>query len=200
MDIDKPYYPPVEEVGEGIVRINCGHDSNFEKELVIKSTAKYKHRFFNTSIPRFDFPAPVVFTANKEEEKPVPLFKTTGNLMFVRLRVSSTNLPHIKSFIVHRTGFPIVLTFMAYYEEPPDKINYEWKIRHINPYWCAKRGFIANTIREMKKLGGRWVSLCGTLESNYCKDCRNCETYYWQTIKHLKERNRNGKTKSKDTD
>ena len=34
--------------------------------------------------------------------------------------------------------------------------------------------------------GNRLVSYCGSLEGSYCRLCRNCETYYVQTIKHMK--------------
>lgn len=190
VDIDKPHMPTVEEVGDGIMRVNCGHDSNIEREKVIRETECYKHRFFNTSIPCFDFPAPVVFTANREEEKDAITVKPIpNNLMYVRLRVSSTNLDlidiDIQYYLYHH--IPIVLTFMAYYEEPPDKENYIWKKRHINSYWCATREFMAGALKREKEIGGRLVTMCGTLDSNWCRDCRNCETYYWQTMKHLRE-------------
>jgi hypothetical protein len=32
----------------------------------------------------------------------------------------------------------------------------------------------------------RLVSYCGSLEGSYCRLCRNCETYYLQTIKRMK--------------
>jgi len=48
--IDEPHMPTVEEVGEGIVRVNCGHDSNVERELVVAATERYPRKFFNTSI------------------------------------------------------------------------------------------------------------------------------------------------------
>lgn len=189
-DIDKLCMPTIEEVGDGIVRVNGGHDSNIEREKVIKETAIYKRRFFNTALPKFDFPAPVVFTANREEEKPAYL-SAASNLMYVRLRVSTTNLglvdDAVKYYVVHR--IPIVLTFMAYYDcEPSDKRAYIWKKRHINSYWCATREFMADILQREKEIGGRLVTMCGTLDSNWCRDCRNCETYYWQTMKHLQEK------------
>ncbi len=182
--------PPPEEV-DGIMRVNCGHDSNKERERVIKETEIYPHRFFNTSIPKFDFPAPVVFTANaKEEECAIMLSKIPSNLMFVRLRVSSTNTTHIESAVWHYSlrEVPVVLTFMAYYDkEPKCRGNYEWKQRHINSYWCPTRKFMVKVLHNMKQVSGRLVSLCSDLDSYKCMDCRNCETYYWQTIKHMKE-------------
>ena len=177
-------------MGKDIVRVNCGHDSNINKREVFKKTKKYKYKFYNTSIMNFNFPDPFVWTANPKEEVPF-VDKIPNNLMFVRLRVSSTNLWHIGNAVRTYASFyqvPVVLTFMAYYnEEPIDKKNYEWQVRHINSYWCPKKKFMKEVLQEMKRYGKRLVTMCGTLESRYCKDCRNCERYYWQTVKHIKE-------------
>jgi len=188
-DINQPDIPSIEEVGDnGIVRMNCGHDSNIEREKCIETAQKYKHYFFGTSIPNFDFPGPVVFTANRDEEELIPFLDVPKNMMFIRLRVSSTNLHLIKKAVAYYSKYvPVILTFMAYYTEPPEKENYEWRVRHINSYWCAKKDFIVNVVDEMKAIGGRMVALCGAIDHNYCISCKNCETYYWQTIKHMKE-------------
>lgn len=192
VDINKQHMPTVEEVGNGIMRVNCGHDSNFEREKVIRETEIYKNRFFNTSLPKFDFPAPVVFTVNAKEEKdPKLLDKIPDNLMFVRVRVSSGNYHHTCVATRHytRRKVPVVFTFMAYYsEEPIIPSYYEWKKRHINSYWCPTIEFMKDRMKSAKNIGGRLVSMCGNLDSYNCKDCRNCETYYWQTIKHMQER------------
>lgn len=220
-DINQPSIPSPEEVGDGIVRMNCGHDSNIERELVIETAKQYKHFFFNTSIPKLDFPGPVVLTANSNEEnRPTPpqwMIEVKGqdlrNLMFVRFRVSPTNLDFIERATEEWTqeGIPVVLTFMAYYDEAPpgtklvnhpddpmsyeleDKsefkgIAYRWQKRHINSYYCATEQFMQYVIVRMKQIGGRLVTRCGTSKSRYCKDCRNCETYYYQTMKHLEEK------------
>jgi hypothetical protein len=193
--------PPLPE--SGIMRVNSGHDSNIERELVIAETEQYKHRFFNTSIPRFDFPAPVVLTANPQEEErwhrpptPVP-----PNVMFVRLRTSGTNLHLVRKAASAWTflGVPIVLTFMAYYTGEPtayphvtESIEgpaYTWKQRHINSYWCPTPAFMQYAlalVRDTAAVIPRLVTMCGSLESGYCKDCRSCETYYWQTLKRMK--------------
>jgi hypothetical protein len=201
LPLDAPIMPDPEEVGDGIVRVNCGHDSNIGRDEVIAATAKYSRRFFNTSIPKFDFPAPVVLTANPREEVPAyqPIFLSDGppaNLMFVRLRVSSTNLHHIAEAVKRWTGqdVPVVLTFMAYYDaEPqvPAEVRasvggpcYEWRVRHINSYWCPTAAFVRWVMAAYR--GNRLVSYCGSLEGSYCRLCRNCETYYLQTIKRMK--------------
>ncbi len=190
---DEPHMPPAEEIGDGIMRVNSGHDSNCSRLLVISSTEKYPKRFFNTAIPKFDFPAPVVFTANAKEEEqstlPIDVEPVPYNLMFIRLRVSSTNMDHI----IHATscwtavGIPVVLTFMAYYDhEPENSKNYEWKQRHINSYWCPTPEFMREVMGEVKREVGRDVVMCGGFDGYKCADCRNCETYYYQTIKRMR--------------
>ena len=200
--IDQPHFPSLEEVGDGIVRVNCGNDSNNQREHVIASTAQYPRRFFNTSIPRFDFPGPVVLTANPREEEPVawphwePDDGPPTNLMFVRLRVSSTNLAYIDEAIIEYSAYqvPVVLTFMAYYDAEPQVPAdfsaavggpcYEWRVRHINSYFCPTPAFIRWVMGRHR--GNRLVTYCGSLEGSYCRLCRNCETYYLQTIKRMK--------------
>lgn len=204
-DIHEPNVPDVDEVGSGIVRVNTGHDSNLDKDYVIECASQYKNYFFNTSISNFDFPGPVVFTANKCEEERQrssrPPTIIPPNLMFVRLRASASNLGSLHDLVMEWTlaDVPVVITFMAYYEKPALNyvlkhshafyagINklYEYKTRHINSYYCPTREMM---IRTMKSLGverNRLLTMCGTFDSNYCKDCRNCETYYWITKKRL---------------
>jgi hypothetical protein len=236
-DINKPQIPHPDDVGDKVVRMNSGHDSNLEKEKVLDVAAQYPKVFFNTSIPNFDFPGPVVFTANAKEEEPAwcPIVNRPGKtrqiparqeefldrLMFVRLRVSPTNLELIEQAVACWTAarVPVVLTFMAYYDqEPPgclridSKVNrdepphfiwyngepegpckplidaYCWKKRHINPYYCPTRAFMFYTLQRMKKHGGTLVTMCGTPDSVYCRDCNNCRNYYEIRAKHLAEK------------
>lgn len=204
--IDQPHFPTLEDVGDGIVRVNCGNDSNNQREHVIASTARYPRRFFNTSIPRFDFPDPVVLTANPKEDDEAryayPLrdgkeWKAPAdNIMFVRLRTSAANLALVDNAICAWTAaqVPVVITMMAYYDtEPtvPEEVSaavegpcYEWRVRHINSYFCPTPAFIRFVLRRYR--ANRLVSYCGSLEGSYCRLCRNCETYYLQTIKRLK--------------
>jgi len=197
-----PLIPDPEEVGDGIVRMNCGHDSNIEREKVIEAAARYRHAFFNTSIPKLDFPGPVVFTANPKEERPAILvLPPPDNLMYVRLRTSATNLLLIDEAVRAYTEWqcPIVITFMAYYTERPEvnenEVNefgadltaeqcYEWKVRHINSYWCATPAFMRAVMDRYAN--NRLVTMCGSIKSGYCRDCRNCETYFLQTQKRLR--------------
>ena len=204
--IDKPHVPSPEEVGDGIVRMNCGNDSNNQRELVIETAQRYKRFFFNTSRPRFDFPGPVVLTANPREEDEGRYawpawhgddwYSPAPNLMFVRLRTSATNLALVDKAVAAWTAakVPCVITFMAYYDhEPvvPDEVHravgsrcYEWKVRHINSYWCPTKAFMRWVMQRF--CGNRLVSMCSSLDSSYCRACRNCETYYLQTVKRLR--------------
>jgi len=200
-DVDEPHMPTPEEAGDRIVRVNSGHDSNLEREMVITETDCFERRFFNTSLPLFDFPAPVVFTANRSEEREaaglssMPGKMVPTNLMFVRLRVSPTNIEHIDLAVRHWTALsvPVVLTFMAYYDCEPDmgdfpmKLEhaYVWKTRITNSYWCPTPAFMV-AVRS-RYLKNRLVSICGGFGSCLCKDCHNCETYYWQTEKRMEE-------------
>jgi hypothetical protein len=198
-----PLIPTPEEVGDGgIVRMNCGNDSNNQRELVIETAKQYKQVFFNTSVRNLDFPGPVVLTANPREEEPAwcPNFadEVPRNLMFIRLRVSGTNLHHIDWATRWWTqeGVPVVLTFMAYYDclpEVSDKVRrefgppgdcYEWRVRHINSYWCATKPFMRYVMGQ--HANNRLVSMCGSIDVPYCRNCRNCETYYVQTMKRLR--------------
>ncbi|MHA1288427.1 MAG: hypothetical protein ACTSPB_13570 [Candidatus Thorarchaeota archaeon] len=223
-DINKPHVPDPADVGNDIVRMNTGHDSNLLKELVIETARKYRRCFFNTSISDFDFPGPVVFTANRKEEEPAwcPVVdraeKTRqihskqeqffDRLMFVRLRVSPTNLELIEHAVAAWTAIdvPVVLTFMSYYDQAPpgtDEMNrpdygicygwksfvtYQWKKRHTNSYYCPTFAFICYVLKRMQGFGGRLVTMCGTPKSNWCRDCQNCKTYYIQTAKRLEEK------------
>lgn len=206
-DINEPNIPDPADVGNGIVRMNCGHDSNLQRELVIATAGQYKNFFFNTSVRSFNFPGPVVFTVNPKEEETScrgdawPSMPFGDNLMFVRIRLSASNLGEVHRLVTSWTlaDVPIVITFMAYYDDAVchkmltrkhafyagiDKL-YELKTRHINEYWCPTREM---KIRTMKSLGverNRLLTMCGTFDSNYCKDCRNCESYYWITRRRL---------------
>lgn len=196
LPINRPHFPSVEEVGDGIVRVNSGHDSNIQRDYVISSTEQYDKRFFNTSIPELGFPDPVVLTVNpKEEDSPeLPsyfIYRNFNNLMFVRIRVSSTNLGFVTQAAKEwdKVGVPVVLTFMRYYdveEYDEQKMEFYELRRHIiNGYWCPTQIFIKATVAFVKQFNSE-IKVCGTL----CKNCNNCEFYYYEA----KERMRNANT------
>ena len=169
--------------------MNSGHDSNFNWLYVIESTKLYPRRFFNTSIPEFNFPDPVVFTANPQEEYAVPNHcipeELIKNLMFVRLRVSSSNLNYVSVAAKKwgERGVPVVLTFMRYFEEEA----FAWQVKnqytlrkHIkNSYWCPTEEFMKMALMFVR-LSNPKVEMCGTPTSSRCKDCLRCEKYYYE--------------------
>lgn len=207
-DINEPNIPDPADVGNGIVRMNCGHDSNLQRKLVIATAGQYKNFFFNTSIPNFDFPGPVVLTINPCEEEPARAYRpptiTPPNLMFVRIRASASNLGDVHRLVMEwgLADVPIVITFMAYYDKDvfegvvkhrhsfygslksTDDHLYEYKTRHINKYWCPTRAMKVRTIKSLGIERNRLLTAC-CFDSEYCKDCRNCESYYWITRRRL---------------
>lgn len=196
LPIDKAHFPTLEEVGDGIVRVNSGHDSNIDYDHVIRSTAHYPKRFFNTAIPILDFPDPVVFTANRKEEE-LPFLPEHLNrqvehfkkLMFIRLRVSSTNLHYvaIATTLWGSIDVPIVLTFMRYYEEEVFKQqsieHYELRKSIKNEYYCPTPFFVEEVTRTLRHLDCE-IKVC----EGYCRDCLNCEHYYHQAKRRMDER------------
>lgn len=187
--LDKPLFPNASRVNKQrlLVRVNSGHDSNHDRDFVIASTAKYHCRFFNTSIPRFDFPAPVVFTCNPDENKPPILSPVPDNLMFVRVRTRPGMLDYAADAIAHyaiKNNVPVVLTWMRYLME--DMVPgawrdwYELKTHILNPWWQLKR---QHRERLWTELDACNVYQCGTYESSLCRECLNCVRFYWRAIR-----------------
>lgn len=205
-DIHKPNIPDPDKVGNGIVRMNCGHDSNLQREIVIETAKQYENFFFNTSIDKYDFPGPVVLTVNKNEEEFLTAIRPPSiippNLMFVRIRTSASNIYKARSLMADWTlrRVPVVITFMAYYDDVVyedvlahlhsslygiDACLYEYRTRHINKYWCPTKEMKMRTMKALDIEHNRLLTMCGTFDSDYCKDCRNCESYYWTTRRRL---------------
>jgi len=209
-DIKKPLIPEPETVGDGIVRMNSGNDSCVEKQKVIEVAKRYKNYFFNTSVNDMDFPGPVVLTVNRDEERtparsPVIYAPAAvpANLMFVRVKVSISNIGEIVPLICDWTlaDVPVVLTFMRYYEV--DALNYtikhrnpfvatsvngdfyEFKKHIINRYWCMTKETKLAIMKLLEVGKNRLLTTCGTPDSSLCKDCRNCEHYYWITKRRM---------------
>lgn len=214
----EPVIPSQKEAKGKIIRVNCGNDSNNQRDLVIESALKYQHFFFNTSIPRFDFPGPVVYTANPKEEEQANLLvcPMPYNLMYVRLRVSASNLFHIRLAVEYYTmrTIPVVLTFMRYYDsdiyqkmllnaelvlesyKPFVGMGYDhsesdlYQVRkHIkNSYWCPTSAFMRNVLAWLPYDNTHLVQMCGTPCSSFCKDCNICVGFYYLTLKRMRMR------------
>ena len=183
--LDEPLWPTAEEANGKVLRVNSGHDSNLDgpnisrAELIKRVAGDYENFFFNTSIPNFDFPGPVVFTCNGRESLSL---ECSENVMFVRVRVNTWDLVIQDRLVEHylKEGVPVVLTFMRYYEVdsvPKDhQPLYAWKRHVLNEYWCPTPRAV---IQVMGRYAGKGVRMCGTPASSFCVDCRNCELLYW---------------------
>ncbi len=174
--LDEPLIPTAEESDGKIVRINSGHDSNVDRQCVVGVVAPYVDFFFNTSVPKFDFPGPVVFTCNGKTSHFV---HCSENVMFVRVRANTWDLEIQDKLVEHyvEQNVPVVITFMRYYAEEsvvnPDDYSYGKSI--LNEYWKIKPEAWIKVMRRYEKKG---VRTCGTPSSSYCVDCRNCELLY----------------------
>ncbi len=188
--LDEPWMPDPDFVGNRILRVNTGHDSNIERDLVLKATAIFPHKFYNTAIPKFNFPAPVVFTCNGGKHGRLKLVENPpNNLMFVRVRVESWGMETVDKAVEHylkKHGIPVVLTFMRYYSDQaiPEKAknDYEWRKNITNSYFCVKTETILKILGRYK---GQGVRTCGTPASSNCIDCRNCEFLYWEALRKM---------------
>jgi len=147
LDENLPNIPSFSEAEDRIVRINDGNDSNCKREIVIERTANFKHKFFNTAIPKNldTFPGPVVVTVNPAEKTdsgwhkidPIP-----QNLMMVRVRVNMWNSVLVDEIIHYYTNneIPVILTFMAYYNKLSIPVDYSrdymFRKRTLNSYYA----------------------------------------------------------------
>lgn len=194
-----PNLPTMLEASSRVVRVNDGNDSNVDRPRVIAEAARYPMHFFNTAIPGFDFPGPVVLTVNPATMTDLRAFfidKPPSNLMFVRVRTNTWNLdevvdPAVKHYTEREV--PVVLTFMAYFnEEPPaeqcDDDDYVWRQRTINSYWAITT---AAWERVMARYAyNKWVHSCGKIEgekgSSACRHCGNCLREYFATMERMR--------------
>ncbi len=181
--LDESLIPTIEEASGKIVRVNSGHDSNLIKAKVLIDTKKYKDKFYNTSIPNFDFPAPVVWTCNPKDDEAI-LIEPPTNVMFIRFRTSMWNLSLLEMVIDAYKGFYIMLTLMRYqarYSIPPKfQPMYEMSKSVVNHYYQPKEKYVQRIWDEFVEKKG--ALMCGTPKSHLCKDCLHCETLYWKNL------------------
>jgi hypothetical protein len=183
-----PNLPSREQACGKIVRMNDGNDSNIQKETVLEAAKQYKDVFFNTSVPKLDFPGPVVLTVNPAgitDVKAHLIYPVPINLMFVRFRTNMWNQKLCDEVIMFYTPqeIPVVLTFMAYYTlDVPEEYKhcYEFKKRTLNSYWVLKEEYWNQIINKYQN--DRLVYTCGKTSSAYsCSHCGNCIREYFNT-------------------
>ena len=196
-----PNMPTVEQVGYRVVRVNDGHDSNIDSQLVIEETDKYPLKFYNTAIPsgltKFLY-CPVVLTINPGKMTDVEFHKVDPipiNLMFVRFRTNTWNLELLRDAVQYYGDrkIPIVFTFMAYFDkEIPEehKGYYVFRKRTLNSYnaittyqWRHIMDYWNNTRYE------KWVYSCGKIEgalgTTACRHCGNCLREFFATMERM---------------
>jgi hypothetical protein len=183
--IDQPLIPTMEEALNKIVRVNSGNDSNVQRDLVIAATKDYPRKFYNTSVPRLGFGAPVVLTINGRDTDetfylPSDVKGNLDDLMFVRFRVNTWNLElcdeAVKAWCAGEK-IPLVLTTMRYHRldsvKKPEDYSYHKHI--LNDYYSltssALRGVFSRYRNE------NLVYYCGNTitESTMCSDCKVCD-------------------------
>lgn len=180
--LDEVILPSADETEGKVVRVNSRNDSNVHRAEVIRLTDGYQDRFFNTSIPDMDFPAPVVFTCNgRDIDGHFYRLEDISNLMFVRVKTNSWNLDLVDDVVRYYTyqRVPVVLTTMNYYTESlvKRKEDYEWKVHVTNPYWRLKDSVWRDI--WMRYISNGLVFSCGNTRSTLCRDCHNCYWLYW---------------------
>jgi hypothetical protein len=193
---------PFKHTTEGrIVRVNDGNDSAWESDKVIKRTRKYDMKFYNTSDLNAVgcFNAPVVVTVNPSGMTDISFnafdtryYKMRDNLMFVRIRTNAWNIdgvvkPAVKYYSDKEV--PIVLTFMAYYEQKPMMgLDYVFRKRTLNSYWAITTAAWMKIMDEFRL--NKWVSSCGKIEGELgttaCRFCGNCLREYFATMERMR--------------
>jgi hypothetical protein len=199
LDKNLPNIPDKNTADGFIIRINDGNDSNNEIDTVIKETEKFKMKFYNTSIPRFEkFKDPVVLTVNpsgRTDTSPFLLEKKPINLMFVRIRTNMWNLENVVDKAVEhysKLEVPIVLTFLAYFNKAvPEqyKENYIFRKRTMNSYFAITTAAWEKVMSRYKY--NRWVYSCGKVEGEKgitgCRFCGNCHREFFVTLERIKK-------------
>jgi hypothetical protein len=199
---DRPNIPDPTRVGDDVVRISDIGDSNIDRDAVLRVALRFRHPYFNTSIPRLDFPGPTVLTVNPKELGPKTwtfpdkLDASFDNLMAVRVRLCQANVADAAMLIGAwaLVGVPVLVMTMRYYSltaldamlaKSPvyfGRSDYTCHKHILNESWQPTD---AATHRMGAAVGmGRLPSVywcAGPL----CKDCRQCLSLFWLCRRRL---------------
>ena len=187
-----------EDVGNRVVRVNDGNDSNCGREEVVAATLRYPSRFYNTAVPLDlgGFGAPVVLILNPGARTDDSFFKVDRppkNLMFVRFRTNTWNLDMADEAVrfYSEREVPVVLTFMAYYDEgipAEERCNYVFRKRTLNEYWAITTEAWDRVMARYRH--ARWVYSCGKVEGELgvsgCRFCGNCLREYFAATERMR--------------
>jgi hypothetical protein len=191
-----PNIPSFEQAMGRVIRVNDGNDSNVNRNLVMNAVKDFPMRFYNTALPANiqQFDAPVVLTLNpgKLTDSDFHKINIPTNLMFVRIRVNTWNLdtvvrPAIEYYSSREV--PVVLTFMAYYEEKPNMgDDYIHRKRTLNSYYAITTEAWRRIMKEFED--NIWVYSCGKIEGEKgktsCRYCGNCIREYFATMERMR--------------
>ena len=212
LDERTPNVPEAEQIRGRVVRMNDGNDSNYQRDLVIAMAETLADLgaagvFYNTAIPRLDFPGPVVLTANPgrlTDSGPAHLVDPCPpNLMFVRVRTNTWNLDLVDQVVEHYEArkVPVVLTFMAYYSDEPENHirksdelmgrigiscagDYTWRKRTLNSYWVITPAAWDRVVARYH--GNSLVYTCGKdANTHACSQCGNCLREFFATRERM---------------
>ncbi len=195
-----PNMPNQLEANGRVVRVNDGNDSNVGYKQWAINTEIYPMKFYNTAIPKNldKFDAPVVLTVNPGKMTDKDFHRVASkNLMFVRARTNMWNLPLIRMIVQYYGDreVPIILTFMAYFNEtiPSNfECDYIFRKRTLNSYWAIR----TNSWRKVmvywqNSQYEKWVYSCGKIEgvlgTTACRHCGNCLREYFATMERIKK-------------
>lgn len=189
-----PNLPDINDVSFQIIRVNDGNDSNVDYKTVVEATSGYRHKFFNTAIPKLNhFKSPVVLTVNPGKMTDHSFYTVQDipkNLMFVRFRSNTWNTKlrdECVKFYSERE-VPVVLTFMAYFNDTSDMPlshakNYIFRKRTSNDYHAITTDAWREVMGAYKD--NKWVYSCGKIEGEdgdtHCARCGNCIREYFVT-------------------
>ena len=190
-----PNMPRLDEADGRIVRVNDGNDSNNQRELVMNACRNYEDVFYNTSMIHDleGYEAPVVLTVNpgKMTDTKVHLADPCPpNLMYVRVRTNTWNLLLVDQTVEHYTkrSVPVVLTFMAYYNEEihiGKESDYSYRQRTMNSYWVLTQEACDEIMKRYKD--NAWVYTCGKNMNTFsCSRCGNCLREYLVTKERMR--------------
>lgn len=193
-----PNMPTEKDIRGRIVRVNDGHDSNIKRSDVMGACQGYPMRFYNTAIPKAldEFDAPVVLTVNPGDKTDTDFHKLEEippNLMFVRVRVNTWNLDLVREAVEYYTSreVPVVLTFMAYFNESiPEghEEDYIYRKRTLNSYWAITTAAWRWVMTLFEN--NVWVHSCGKIEGEQgnpkCRHCGNCIREYFAATERLR--------------
>lgn len=198
LDENTPNMPTLEEVGNRIVRVNDGNDSNNDLSLVIKMTEEYPLKFYNTI--NMDMLAqvhsPTVLTVNPGnmtdtawQAVPKPI---TNILMYVRIRTNTWNVSLVREAVRYYTtlGVPCVLNFMAYWKNTVHigcQHTYQYRRRTLNKYWAIEFIPWRNIMDIFAK--NPLVYSCGREgrgQPTGCKYCGNCLREFYNTKERMR--------------